>query len=154
MAEYAESIQGPGEKARREKLKKMIDAMEGEKLSHMDNFMMNRIGTYSETGDFDPSDIKYQKDVKSSVKAETADKWGEMLVDQANEQDTEPPRQFFYQGRLYRLNWSEQKKVVKKPVKGAKPSKETKPSKGTTPAKKIESEGTTKVFVDTSPIQF
>ena len=107
MAEYADSQLGSDEKIRREKLKKMLESMDSEKLAKVQDFVMNQAGPgqYAISGDYDPQAVEGYSDYGFSSGDANPRAYAEGLIASANTNRETPPAEFWYQGKMYKLSY-------------------------------------------------
>ena len=139
------------DRKRREKIRKMIEAMDSEKLAMIQDFIVNQKGPgqYSVTGDYDPVEVE-GFDIGSGAVGVNA--YAQDLIDEANESNKLPPHQFWFEGRMYTLNFTMEDVSV--PAKAPKP----KPGAGAKPRPQPGGPGLAAekeaVFVSTDEIVF
>tara|TARA_Y100000310_G_C20533376_1_gene739621 strand:- start:583 stop:1032 length:450 start_codon:yes stop_codon:yes gene_type:complete len=106
MANEVASRPSSEDRIRREKLKKMLDSMSGEKMAQLENYAINQSGPgpgqYAISGDYDPYEIYGEQRGDTSGSA-SASLYAQGLVAAANTAGDKPPEQFWFEGRMYRL---------------------------------------------------
>ena len=143
MAEYADSQLGSDEKIRREKLKKMLESMDSEKLAKVQDFVMNQAGPgqYAISGDYDPQAVEGYSDYGFSSGDANPRAYAEGLIASANTNRETPPAEFWYQGKMYKLSYrmvesspkSQQTGKTPPPRGGGKTGGQTRPTQEPTP---------------------